>query len=397
MADFSAVARSPLDVIAASRGPENLNQSMVVIDMDEKISTYQPKSYPLVVLTNRMKDKKSHRNFKFEYLEGDEYPRDLELTGNALVGDTGLDVTAGVEARAAAGYVYLNTRTREVVQVVSTASGAITVVRAVGGGSQSDMATGDILTLLGPVFEDGSASGAARSTKERNLYNYLQIIKTKVSVTGRDKGMKLYGGDDLVNQRKKAAIEHAKSLELFYWFGQRGLVTTGTHYATFMGGLEWAITDNVWDLTGVNKIDERSFDEFLEVGMRDGGGGNINGTGTKYLLASSRLITEINWFAKSQLQYRPLDDTIGFSAMEYKSPHGKVEIVHAPILDRNHNGWGALLDLNELEAQYFEGRDTQLQKNIQANDVDGEDDQYFTDGGIKVTLQDAHSWIKGLS
>src|SRR5574341_311052 len=92
MPEFAPVPRAALPIVSGSRASENIVSQRVKIQMADRIVTYMPSAYPLSVLTRRLRDTFSVDNHKFEWLESDEFPRDLELTGNALVGDTTLEI-----------------------------------------------------------------------------------------------------------------------------------------------------------------------------------------------------------------------------------------------------------------------------------------------------------------
>lgn len=393
MAEFAPVPRAALDIVTGSRGPENIRSERVKIEMADKISSYMPDAAPLTTFTSRLRDKRTVENYRFDWLESDEYPRELELTANSAIADLTLSVTAGDEARVAANYVLMNQRTGEQVLVGSTSSGVVTVTRDIGGQGEADMVAGDVLVFTRPVYEDGADVGTSKSTKDVAKFNYTEIIRTPFSFTRRDAKTALFAGKDPMTERKKQAIEHKKSIEHAFFFGQRNAIT-GTHIRSFTGGLNYWIQSNQWDVTGV-QVTERAFDEVLEEAMRWGSGGNQKGNGLKYLFASSRWITELNWFAKGKVEYRPLDETIGFGCMEYLSPHGRVRIIKTPILDYNNQGDAYLLDLNHIRYVAFD--DTVLEKDRGGNGVDGSTEEYISDVGLQVELEAAHTRFKGLS
>ena len=47
--------------------------------------------------------------------------------------------------------------------------------------------------------------------------------------------------------------------------------------------------------------------------------------------------------------------------------------------------------------RYMDGRDTQLQTNIQAPDVDGTVDQYLTEAGLERKQAPRHALLKGVT
>jgi hypothetical protein len=151
----------------------------------------------------------------------------------------------------------------------------------------------------------------------------------------------------------------------------------------------------VWDLAGVTTIDQRAMDDFLAEGMAWGEGGYRNGgTATKYLFAGQSLMTEFQWFAKGNLEYRVLDKQIGFACMEYKTNWGLLRLLHSPILDYNHKGWGFLLDLNHVHYVYLQDSDTKLLDNRQGNGIDGTSEEYLSDTGVMVSLEASCAVIK---
>ena len=389
MADFNPNARAAPTVVSGSRGHEQLNAARVVVDMADDILIFQPEATPLLTLTGKMRKKREATNPLFQWLESDEYPRQLDVTAAFDSDDISISITAGQEARVYANAVVQNIRTGELILVGATSSGTISsLTRGIGGG-QSDGIVGDKLLFVFNAFEDGADTGALRSTQEFNLSNRTQIVRTAFGFTGRDLQVELYGGRDEVTETRKQSIEHKKSIEYLMFFGKQALIT-GTHQQTFTDGLDNRIVTNRWNIAGT-ELNERAFTEFLEQGMKWGKGGNQNGSGTKYLLCSSRWLTEINGWALNKLQYRTLDDQIGFKAMEYVSPHGTVMLLRAPLLDYYHPERAYLVDVNHIRYAYMRGRDTKLYYDRQGNGVDGRVNEYISDVGAQVEFEHSHS------
>ena len=364
--------------------------------MQDEILLYQPEATPLLTLTGKMRKKREAVNARFEWLEKDEYPRSLEVTAAADSDDTAISVVAGQDARVFTGAVVINLRTGENILVNATpTSGSLgTVVRGIGGGA-ADIVIGDKLLYAFNAYEDGAGLGALKSIQEFNEYNYTQIIRTPFGFTGRDLVTELYGGRDEMTETKWQAIEHKKSIEYAMAFGKRE-TRTGTHQQTFTKGIDNFVVSNRWNVEGVS-LTERSFVDFLEVAMKWGKGGNQNGSGTKYLLASSRWLTEINSWVGDRLRYKPIDDSIGFAAQEFNSPHGNVELLRWPLLDYFHPDRAFLLDFNHIRYAYLRARDTKLYVDRQANDIDGKTNEYLSDCGVQVNFEHSHSALFGLA
>jgi hypothetical protein len=363
--------------------------------MEDQILLYQPEATPLLTLTGKMRRKRQAINPRFDWLEKDEYPRGLDVTAAQDSDDTSISVVAGQEARVYVGAVVTNLRTGENILIGGTSAGTLSsLTRGVGGGA-SDIQIGDKLLYAFNAYEDGAGLGSLRSIQEFNFYNYTQIIRTPFGFTGRDLQVELYGGRDEMTETKWQAIEHKKSIEYAMAFGKRHLIT-GTHQQTFTDGIDNRIVTNRWNVAGTT-LSERAFVEFLEVGMKWGKGGNQNGSGTKYLLCSSRWLTEINSWVGDRLRYKVLDDSIGFAAQEFNSPHGNVELIRWPLLDYYHPDRAYLLDLNHVRYVYLRGRDTKLLYDRQANDIDGKTNEYFSDVGCQTEFEHSHAALYGLA
>jgi len=396
MEGFNPTPRTPLEIITGERGPEQYNTEQVKVEMKDEIVSYMPNAHPLQTLTSHFKDTEKVDNYRFDWIEDDSYPRELALTAAAAPGVTALSVPAGDEARVAASYELLNTNTGELVLVTSTVSGTVNVTRDIGASGQTNMAIGDRLVFIAPVNEDGANIGTVKTTKKSPQYNYTQIMRYPFGWTRRGAKIDLWGGKDPAYIRKKAGAEHAKSTELAMLFGKRDLKQGSAHLITFTDGVVARIKNNVLDVSATGNLTEDVLDEYLETALREGDGGYLFGTGTKYAFFSARLITRINKWAKDKLEYRILDKTIGFKALEYLSPHGKLMILHTPVLDYYHSGMGIILDLNHITKMVFGGDDMTLLKSRQGPGVDGTLEEYLSDVGLRTELSDAHGLVKGV-
>lgn len=388
--------RTAPTLISGSRGTENLNSARIVVDMEDEVHFYQPNATPLMTLTGKIGQSRKAHFVKFEFLEKDELPREVTASAAIDTTTTTLQFSTDDSARLVAGQLLLNLETREVVRVTTVTSDTnVAVTRGIGGGN-APVSVGDKFIHFSNAKEDGTTSGTAKSIQEFNDYNYTQIIETPFDFTGRDLVTELYGGSDEMTETKWQAIEHKKSIEYAFYFGRRHLMSGTSHQITMTGGLEYFISTNRANVSSKN-LNERWFIEYLEYAMRWGRGGKRNGVGKKYALCSSRWLTEINQWANDRLQYRVLDKEIGFSAMEYKSPHGIVYLMESPIITNEHPDWLFLLDFNHIKKAYLNKRDTKLLVDVQENDRDGKKNLYRSDVGIQVNMEHAHGIVTGIS
>jgi hypothetical protein len=395
MGSFVPVPRDVPTVVTGERSFNNTLAGRQQIDMRDEIILIQPSMGPLATLSAKMRGKREVGNYEFKFLEKDPLPRTMVVSGNQIAGDTSIELLTGHGDRAAANYVLMNTRTGEHILVSSVSTDTLTVVRGIGS-SAAAMVDGDILYFTRAVFSEGSDSGALKSTKEVSEFNYTEQIRTAYGWTGRQKNAKLYGGSDVALERKFQGIEHKKSIEHMFYFGRRHTRTESNgQLRTFAGGLDYFIESNRWDLDG-NPLTERAFKDFLADSLRDGKGGYQNGSGVKYLFASAAWVSAINDFVEDMIEYRPMDDVIGFAAKQYKSPFGQVMIFHSALLDQIRPDMAFLVDLNHFRYVYFSGRDSKIIKDIQDPGVDGEEEEWLSDISCEVTWESSHAVLQGL-
>lgn len=396
MADFTVNPRAVPTTVTGARGPESDIATRLVADVKESVFKYMPTATPLTVFTAKVQNRRTVHQYKYDVLSLDQFPRGTTASASALAGATTIVLATDDGAKVMAGSLLINLRTDESIYVTTVATDTLTVERGFGGSTPQAVEVGDTFLFTRAVFEDGAGKPAYKSVKTATDYNYTEILKTGVAFTGRDLNTDFYGGDDADLTRKWAAIEHLKSIEFMMFFGRRHSRTGSSgHLTTFSGGADYFVRDNIWNLNDEVPT-ERGFLEFLEVAMREGKGGFLNGSGVKYLFGSARYMTEISFWAKDRLRYVSDDRLLGIDVKEYLTPHGKVMLVHAPILDEFHKDRAYLFDLNHIAQTVHRGRNTKLYKGVQDNDIDGVEEIWMSDVGAQFEAPDAHAIIKGL-
>lgn len=388
---FSYTPRTAATIVTGNRAPENMQTGRIIADVSDTIHLYAPSANPFSALTKQLRGKRKATQYRFDWFEKDELPRSSTvLTTGITDSGTSIEVAASEGGRFRAGDLVLNVTTREVLLVTAVASDVLTVTRG-WGSTAAAMASGQTLTVLGPSAEDGSTLPTVKTVKEEAKYNYTQIIRTAVSWTGRQVNTDYYGGSDVMNERKVAGIEHQKSIENLFFFGTRNSAT-GTHVRSTTGGLDYFISGNAWDL-GATAPTENGFLTYLEYAMRWGKGGYQSGNAEKFLFHSARWASFIETLAKAKLQTFQDESTYGIKILKYKTAHGVLNLVHAPVLDYEHKDFAFLVDLNQVRFVFHQGRDTKLLKNRQENDLDALEEEYFSDIGLEVQLDESHGVV----
>ncbi|MFA5445145.1 MAG: DUF5309 family protein [Bacteroidales bacterium] len=385
-------------------------EGRLIVDAVDKIFLLEPNKHPLVsLLTNvgkvwdgkawtgqgMMKASTGNPEFKwFEDVYGGRYAR---ASAAAALGDGTIYVTGAGSSSAyifTVGDVIRIARTGENLLVTAIAGvNSLTVTRAFGTTSAAAIAAGDGIFIVGNVNEENSGARTVNTTRASAQTNYTQIFKTSIAVSNTEKSSNLYGGKDLPYQRAKKGTEHALDIEKAFWFGQKKLDTTGTqgHARRATGGIDEFITSgSSYVQNQGGPITAPDMNTFLREAF-------TYGNSTKLMFAGGIVLQAINEIARGQITTKTGDTTYGIRISEWQTPFGVINLVHNPLFVEDYAGAAYLLDMECFRYRFMEGRDTKLETNIQAPDVDGEVDQYITEAGLERKQAPRHAILKGVS
>jgi hypothetical protein len=396
---------------AARTSAVSSSEGRLIVDAVDKIFLLEPNKHPLVTLLTNvgkvwdgkawvgsgiMKAVTGNPEFKwFEDVYGGRYARALTVSSNTEIHVTGAGSSSAYIFTV--GDIVRNSRTGENMLVTAVAPGAdvteLTVTRAFGSVTTAATAVGDGLFIIGNVNEENSGARNVNSTRSTPQSNYTQIFKTSIAVSNTEKAANLYGGKDLPYQRAKKGTEHALDIERAFWFGQMKYDITGTqaHPRRSTGGIDEFITaGNSYVQNQGGALTAPDMNTFLREGF-------TYGNSTKMLFAGGIVLQAINEIARGQILTKTGDTTYGVRISEWQTPFGIVNIVHNPLFVEELAGQAYLLDMESFRYRFMEGRDTQLQTNIQAPDVDGEVDQYISEVGLERKQAPRHALLKGVT
>ena len=330
----------------------------------------------------------------------DELPnRTVQVNGALGAGPTAVVIdNADDEAFLVGGALLKNLTSGEVMRVVSHNAGTntITVVRGIAG-SAAALADNEVLVIMGFADSEGGVSPDAVSFDAVINSNYTQIFKTAVQVTGTLQNTFLRTGNKEQEAITKALKLHMSDIERSFFFGLKSEVNGSTASPTrYTGGLLEQITNTTDAATdpfndGVGVISETSFDKLLIESIFG------FGSAEKVVFAGPRVITNLQAMAKNRWQPTQVTGSYGVSMTRYSTYAGDLMVHLHPMFRQvpalaNH---AVILDMPYLKYRNMQNRDTQLQRNIQNNDVDGVKHQYLTECGLEMTHSKVHAVIKG--
>ncbi len=344
--------------------------------------------------------KKETDNPEFSWFEGfysGKYAKISSVSGTT--GALTLGVTGAGSSSAyifTVGDVVKNARTGENFLVDTVASATTITVSASGRSFGTTAAAtpevGDSLFIVGNANEEGSTARNINTTRTSKETNYTQIFKRTIGLSGTDRNTRHYGGDELQRLRRVAAIEHAKDIEYAMWFGEKKSTTGANGYPKRATGgiLEFINSNNAYVQDQGGPLSATDLNVFLREGF-------TYGNATKTLFAGGIVLQAINEIARGQIVTKTGDTSYGLEISKWISPFGTINIVHNPLFVEDYAGYAFLLDLDSFRLRPMKNRDTKLYTNVQANDADGEVDQFITEIGLERKQAARCALLKGVT
>ena len=329
----------------------------------------------------------------------DELPNRTLTVNGAIANTTGTTITVDNdddEAFVVAGTILQNQTTGEIMRATADANlgaNTIAVERNIGGTSHQ-IADDAVLVIAGHADQEGGTSPTAISFDPTTDFNFTQIFKTAVQVSGTLQNTYLRTGDKEQEQLTKALKLHMGDIERAMFFGKRHEANGTTASPTrFTGGLLNQIT-NVTDGASfgatANTITEKEFDRLLIETIF------AFGSSEKVAFCGARVISNLMEIGKNRWQPTQIDNAYGVSLTRYTTYAGDLLVyMHPMFRQTGMTEEMIILDMGELKFRYLQGRDTQLIRDIQAPDFDGVKHMYMTECGLEMTQAKVHHRIKG--
>jgi hypothetical protein len=380
------------DVVEGARGTGNIGTNILETDFANKVLELEPDAAPLTVLSARL-DKQKAINPKFTWFEDV-----LDVRFDAIDEGAGYDDNDTVLTVDNGGYFHADdlvyiTRTGEIVRVSSVDGDDLTVVRGVGAGAAA-IVDNDELIVLNSAAEEGALDKPARSGNPTEVFNYTQIFRDPVEITGTaESSASRISPNEWNRILHKKGIEHMKNIEYAALFGRPSVSTAGTHPRRTTGGFNYYATQNVTDVGGA--MTEAEFFAAFRAPFR-------YGSRTKLAMAATVPVDVLSGFARSKLQVEQGENTFGLKITQVISPHGVVNFVTHWLLEGAVHGkeiW--IVDMDNVGYRYLHGddgsRDTKIRHEIQSPGADTRKDEYLTECGFVFGQPLTHGKIKNIT
>lgn len=373
---------------------DNLS-AQITFEIDDEIADLQADIAPITTLTQNLMQTStvSAETHRYEWFEDDI--RHANITANESIdaSETVIDVNSGDADKVHPDMLLMNTATDEVmfVEEKDASANTITVTRGYGNSSaQSSSTSSDTLLILGPAMMQGSGSPEIVTRTPSKEHNFVQIFKHPFETTETLNESVLDAPESQFNrEQSKKQREHLAERERAFIFGTRNEDTSAKHPRYTTRGVLRRITTNVE--TSIGTLTEDKLNNFAQSAFDFG-------SGEKWLMAGSNILSAIDGFARDDLQTRVDDSTFGIHVNEYRTTFGMLNIVEHKIFSRHGlAGLGFILDTMSMESKFMSNRNTQLELNIQAPDEDVTRAQFLAEGGMKIENEEKHMKLRGVS
>jgi hypothetical protein len=189
---------------------------------------------------------------KVEWITDSELPKKTTVAEAVDTSETEIDVATGTGVYFYAGDIAVINNV-ELVYVTSISTDTLTVVRGYGSTSGTAADSGSDIEIVYRVNNEGGSFPLVYTTTTSQPYNYTQIMRYRLTVSGSMAAISQYGIDDeMMYQMNKlwndggGAGRAAKDLEDTFFWGERIQRASTTQGATVgsMGGFRTFVSTN---------------------------------------------------------------------------------------------------------------------------------------------------------
>lgn len=380
-------------VIRAATGASlgNTLAANLPVDMLNKLFLYDADVTPLLAFQEDLKKVRTAKQAKFNHLYSDQIALYTQVNNGAGYSDaaTSIVVDDGTVFNSANDIAYCP-RTGEHFLVTAVSTNTLTVTRAFGSTAAAALVDNDYLVNLGSSFAEGAGAPAPLMLLETEDYNYTQIFKQAVAISGTANASEFYVGPEYKKRIAQAQRDLKRRMEYSALFGERyGTSLTSDQPQRTSRGLNATITTNRYSIGGTMTQDY-FVQSVLPTAMR-------YGSSRKVIYCGNAMLKCFTDWGLDRLQTFVSDSMLGFKAAEYKSPWGDLLIVRHKMLEGPFDGYAFIVDPENCYRVELKGRGLKFEDDIQATDTDGKKGQFIAEIGWEFPLEKSHGVLTGIT
>jgi len=295
-------------------------------------------------------------------------------------------------------YLPKNANAPGAVLYVSTKSGADLTVYRVNedqgfnqfGAMPATAADEEVKVLSRGKAENDTASDP-QGTMPAQKFNFTQILDQVVSASETRLATKNYTEEDWSRNRDNNLWEFRRKLENAAAFGERLKITDpeSGEQITFMGGIVQYLDSN--DLTySSGSLTETNLIDFA----RQIFSGN-NGSRLRWLFSTPKQTAEIDkiLLGSGTLQSTRDENVLGVEATRLHTSFGDLMLINnQAFAEIGKENYGLVVDPMNVRRRTL--RDMKINRDVQANDVDGRADQWIEECTVEVRKESTHAVLR---
>jgi hypothetical protein len=380
------------DAVRGSAGTAGILAAKRVVNMADKILLLEPSATPLTVFTAKL-NKKETFNSDYKDLQDELLPFVTRVNNGGGYTAGALTIVVDDEQVGKVGDIVAFPRTNEVVRISSisaTDSSWTVAARSWGSTAAAALLDNDQVAVIGGSNAENATTPTAKVTKAASATNYTQIFRNSFGVSRTLMNSRLYGGDELAYQARKVGIEHRREIELAFWFGEAVASTSAAYAIRTTGGVEEHISTNATNVGG--SLTELDLENYLRSAMR-------YGDQRKLHFCSREQRSAIDLLASGKVEMTSEEKTFGIQVDQIRGGGGMVGLVTVNLFSDadTYKENGYTLDMSQLTYQFLTASDTMLITNVQANNVDGRQDEYLSEVGLMRGHERTMSRLSGVT
>ena len=267
--------------------------------------------------------------------------------------------------------------------------------------------------VIGSAFGEATSAPDGWEDSMADNEGFCQIFKTSCNIFSGTAMATRYRGiaDEYKRVWQEKLMEHKMDLEQAFLFG----LGSAGNYGTPATDTSLRYTHGIVPYTESNgkvynmSYSSSGYDAFLDA-MEDFFAPESGNAGNKLVLASRKVITYLNKLgaggfmnntvgsSQYNLDIQSIPGAFGHTVTVVNTIFGNLHFVAEPLLRGPWEDYAVAVDMGNVAYRPLVGngisRDTFIETNVQANDMDGRKDQIITEAGLEISLPETHAILK---
>jgi len=281
-----------------------------------------------------------------------------------------------------------------IVTVINSAT-QITVVRGVGSaeggvaGAAGSVANNAWLMVVGNARKEGSGLSTARGIAPSLDYNWCQIFRRTLKLTGTAASSSTLTEDERNRQRAKELEEITRDMELAFIGGQRSQTTIGAERHTTTGGFTRYIQTNVDNVAGA--MSKTRLNAAMAMAWA-GGGPSI-----KWGFGGLTFCDAVDTIFDGKLRVSSPETAPGIIVRAVPTRYGQLNLITHRLMVGDLAGSCLVIDPSVVQLRFMADRQLQLRQDVQNKGDDAVIDEWMAHVGLEVGPEKRHGIIKGVT